>query len=285
MKCGVVILNYNNYELTTKLVEQCIKITRFDEIVLVDNNSNDNFDENIKEWNSSRVKYIKNSENGGYAKGNNIGLKYLKDNDFKIAFISNPDVWFEEETIENIYNFLINNQNYGVCACQRYLHKDQKTRQFWWVPTFKDTLKDSFYFMRRYSYRKSQERSYEITNKYQNNDVIDVEVVGGAFLGCNLDIIEKADYLDERTFLWYEENILSFKLKTNNYKVGYLPNVVYHHNHVKKSHGNNKISYYLASKKVYCYNYLKIGFFKKVLLSVSDFIGNIEEHIICMVFK
>lgn len=285
MNNGIVILNYNSYALTKKLVDHCLKMKSIDKIVIVDNASQDDFTEDVQKWNSEKIHYIKSEYNGGYAKGNNIGLKWLKKNNCKIAFIANPDVWFEEDTIQNIQKVLVNNNEYAVCSCRRFMHESGKTGQFWWVPTFYEALIESLHFGRRRLYKKFQRRSYEESEKMQNNDAIEVEVVGGAFFGCNLDIMEKIGYLEEKTFLWYEENILGYKLKSNGYKEAFINNVFYNHNHANRKHGNKKIKIFLSSKKIFCYNYLKINLFQKILLGIFDFIGTIEEYLICLIFN
>lgn len=281
---GIVILNYNSYNLTCELVKKCLTINVIDKIVLVDNNSKDNFDNFVIEQNNDKIKYIKNNNNTGYAAGNNIGLRYLYELGYEYAFIANPDVEFNKETIENISDFLANNKGYGVVSSVRTQNGQKNTGQFWTIPTYMEALLESVFIGRKFQNKYNQKKSNSICND-TNKDYIDVEVVGGAFFGCNLSIMNEIDYLDEGTFLWYEENILGFKLRQNGYKEAILMNCSYEHNHKKKGHGNLMHKTFINSKKFYCYNYLKIGFFKKVVLSIFDFIGIIENKIICFLYK
>ena len=280
MKCGIVILNYNNFELTCNLVKQCSKINEIDKIVLIDNNSNDNFFEFSKSY--SKVEYIKNINNTGYASGNNIGLKRLYDEGYDIAFIANPDVWFESNTISSILKFFQDNKNeYAIVSSKRIRNGVMDTRQYWKIPTFKISLFESLYIFRKFYTKKTTKKTVTMVLNNKTN-FIDVEVVGGAFFGMNLKIINEIEYLDEKTFLWYEENILSYKLKQNGYKVAVLTNCIYEHNHIKKEKGNKKFKIFLNSKRYFCEEYLKINFFQKLLLNVFDSIGNLEEKIFCM---
>ena len=284
MKVGIIVLNYNSYNLSKEIVKKSIEMDIINKIVLIDNNSEDDFDQFVNELNNNKVLYIKNNENGGYAKGNNIGLKYLYDNNYDIGFIVNPDVDFREDTIEKISYFLHKNKEYAICGCKRTLWEDGKTRQYWYIPSFKDTLCESLHFLRRKNTKKIEEESLNAV-KNKENYYIDVEVVPGAFFGINLSIIQKLEYLDENTFLWYEENILATKVKDNNYKEAILLDCSYKHNHIKKGHGNKNIQYYLKSKKYYCEKCLKINFVQKIILNIVDFIGNIEEKIIISISK
>ena len=101
MKVGIVILNYNSYDFTCNLVRKCLTIKKIDKIVIVDNYSNDNFEDFCQTVEQDKIKYFKNISNSGYAIGNNIGLKYLVEEGYDIGFIANPDTMFETNTIEN----------------------------------------------------------------------------------------------------------------------------------------------------------------------------------------
>ncbi|MCH4013378.1 MAG: glycosyltransferase [Solobacterium sp.] len=279
---GIVILNYNSYLLTCNLVKKLVDFNKVGKIVIVDNNSNDDFSEFIKSMNCKKLIYIKSKKNSGYAAGNNIGLRYLYNHGYEYAFIANPDVEFAENTTDQIYNFLLKNDNYAVASCKRTIGKNGRTGQFWNLPNYWDCLIESVYSGRKW-----------LDSKYKNNfDIVwsdttslyyDVEVVGGAFFGCNLNAINEIGYLNEHTFLWYEENILAFNLKKNGYKESLLLKCSYEHNHIRKRHGNNKHGIYLHSKRVYCYECLRINIAKKMLLSIFDFIGYFESKLIYII--
>ncbi len=285
-KVGIVILNYNTYDLTCKLVKSSMGMRVFDYIVLVDNCSDDNFEEFLKDF-PNDVIYIKTSENGGYAKGNNVGIRILEKKGCSIGFIANPDVIFDKDCIEKISTFLKENKDYAVASCSRNQENGKITGQYWWIPDYKYTVLEALYFGRRYLDKKcihlTNKETDSCSGEQQNFKC--VEVVGGAFFGFNVKLLGKVGYLDENTFLWYEENILAYKLREAGYKVGYLKNCHYVHNHVKKGHGNKNMDIFLASKRYYCYEYLKINKFQKSILAIADAIGLIEEKIICKMFK
>lgn len=282
MKCGIVILNYNSFELSTKLVDKCYKMKSVDKIILIDNNSSDDFTSFLGKY-SSKVEYIKNNINNGYAAGNNLGLKKLYNEGYDIGFIANPDVCFSENVIINILNFFEKNRGkYGAVSCKRTLHDDYNTRQYWMIPTYSSALFESLYFYRKFNTKKLIRNTVKEVEQH-NNSFFNVEVVGGAFFGMDLEIMNRIGFLDEGTFLWYEENILAYKLKNNGYNIGLLTNCVYQHNHIKKGHGNKKFTVFLKSKKYFCKKYLKINTIQTILLDIFDFVGNIEEKIICLI--
>lgn len=284
MKCGIVILNYNSYELSCNLVKKVLSFDLIDKVVLIDNNSKDDFQSFISEIGNYKLEYIKEKNNNGYAAGNNRGLKYLKRWGCEYAFIANPDVDIEYTTIKNILNFLKKHKNYGIASCVRTQNGSKNTGQFWTIPTFREALLESIFWGRKYQNIYNKKNSNLICEKSKNN-YIDVEVVGGAFFGCNLKILEEIGYLDESTFLWYEENILGFKLREKNYKEALLKTCSYEHNHKKNGHGNLMFKVFIESKRQYCKKYLKIGIIKSIILYIFDFIGTVENKIICFLYK
>ena len=78
MKTAIVILNYNDYETTSCMLNQIKDYKSLDLIVIVDNKSKDNSYNKLKKYENNKVKIIQTKENKGYANGNNYGLKYLE---------------------------------------------------------------------------------------------------------------------------------------------------------------------------------------------------------------
>ena len=282
--CGIVILNYNSYDMTCNLVKKIIDFHNIIKIVIIDNNSNDDFTTFVNEVNNNKITYIKNNDNTGYAAGNNLGLRYLYSHGIKYGFVANPDVIFDEKTIDDIYDFMKNNSQYGVVSCKRTMHENGPTGQFWELLSFNDCLKETFYIGRKKLHNKAIKKFKSIWDD-KESVYKDVEVVGGAFFGCNLEIMNKVDYMDERTFLWYEENILAMKLKNNDYKEGFLYTCSYIHNHSKKNYGNKNHKIYVNSRRIYCKYYLNKNNFSLLILDFLNIFGLLEAKILYIIGK
>lgn len=282
MKTGIVILNYNSYELTCNLATKCMKNSSIDKVVIVDNNSNDNFDDFVR--NKKKVHYIKNENNSGYAAGNNLGLKYLFNNDYKIGIIANPDVDFDGRTIANIVNkFQETNFKYPIISCSRYLNGSRATGQFWWIPTYFSSLVESTYLGRKFLDKRCVRKTNNIIEN-ETSDCLEVEVVGGAFFACDLAFMNEINYLDEGTFLWYEENILAYKVRAKNKKELLLLNSSYEHNHKKTTKKNYKLKIFMNSKHYYMKEILKINFFQLMALKVFELIGLFEQFVVNIIY-
>lgn len=101
-KIGVVVLNYKNYNETIVCVKSIISQERvFPIIAIVDNGSNneslkalhEEFDDN------ERISILDNHRNLGYARGNNIGISFLRKRGIDFIIICNSDVVFSTNRI------------------------------------------------------------------------------------------------------------------------------------------------------------------------------------------
>ena len=98
---GIVILNYNDSKTTSEMLDKIKSFKTLNHIVVVDNNSSDDSLKVLEKYKSEKIDIVANKENKGYAYGNNVGIRYLRDT-YKCdyVFISNPDIIVSEETIK-----------------------------------------------------------------------------------------------------------------------------------------------------------------------------------------
>lgn len=102
-----VILNYKAYEEALACAESVLATQTWEDmkIVIVDNGSQNGSVEQLREHfdDEPRVHVIAADENLGFAKGNNLGIRYAReqfDSDFIVA--ANSDILFEEEICERL---------------------------------------------------------------------------------------------------------------------------------------------------------------------------------------
>jgi GT2 family glycosyltransferase len=96
-KIGIVLLNYNGYVDTINCLESIYQQKGINaSVCIVDNASLNSSVKKIKQFLENapapfEVKMIVNSENLGFAKGNNIGIKYLRQKGCDYVFVLNND--------------------------------------------------------------------------------------------------------------------------------------------------------------------------------------------------
>lgn len=268
MKNCFVILNYNDYETTIKLVNNIRNYDIIDEIVIVDNNSTDSSFEYLKLLISEKITVLKNSCNKGYSSGNNIGCKYLIEKYEKCnIFISNPDIIIKDE--QSLIN-LLDTFKLDVGIVSPLILENNKYNRGWKLPTpFIDSLMNIPII-----HNKVKENNLFYSKEHYNKDIVDVEVVSGCFFLIRSDVLKKVDFFDENVFLYYEENILGKKLKDLNIKSVVNTKVEVIHNHSVSIDKNvkklNKIKILKKSQMYFEKHYNKANIFERALLYVTS---------------
>lgn len=93
MTTAFVILHYKTIDVTISCLESLLQIAKGSPIVVVDNGSCDGSGEEIKKRFGDDVEMIINSQNLGFARGNNVGFVYVKEHyDVDCVVVMNNDV-------------------------------------------------------------------------------------------------------------------------------------------------------------------------------------------------
>ena len=226
MKTGVVILNYNVADAVITLANRFLLFFDVDNIVIVDNASKESDREKITEYYSnqknSKLKFIQSSVNGGYARGNNIGLRWLVEKcECDICFISNPDIDIKQEDFTKIISAFRHSNTFSVLTCKREYSNGQSIRQHWQLAAYKTLIMECFYIYRCF---EKKNYIYDVDTRYP---VISIEVAPGAFWAIRSETLRKVNYLDEGTFLYYEEMCFGKKINLIGEKEGLVTDASY----------------------------------------------------------
>lgn len=101
-KIGAVVLNYNTSELTLRCCRKLGESLPKENIVLVDNCSNDSEQLGLDRLSENDFVLIRANGNRGYSAGNNLGINRLLSNNVDYILIVNPDVAIERKDIESL---------------------------------------------------------------------------------------------------------------------------------------------------------------------------------------
>lgn len=293
---AIVILNYKNYLMTIECIKKLIEINTKSRIIVVDNNSpNESYQVLVDMFKEYRnIEIIKNNENLGYAKGNNIGIiKAVNDGANYIA-IMNPDIILECScTLESLIK-KINESNLGGITALPITNNEYIFNSVGWkAPNFKELICLNLILLKRI-FNPIQYEKIEIINK--KSAVAEIDVMPGCFFVLTTECFKEINYFDEKTFLYYEENILAAKAKEKGYRFAISLNDFYIHNHLGKDLELNDYKYkakdrkiVLESQRYYAEKYLKLSSGKMFLLNCSQFINRYIElpllHILKRIIK
>lgn len=268
MKNCFVIVNYNDYKTTYNLIQNIKDYSCVEEIVIVDNASTDNSYEELLKLQNKKITILKNNTNKGYGSGINLGSRYLIDKYQKCnIIISNPDIVIENE---NVISKLVKTFSLDVAVVAPIIKEHVGYSKGWKQPTpWMDILSNVVCI-----HKKVKQKYLLYPEEYYHDKIVNVDIVSGCFFLIRSDALKQINFFDENVFLYYEENILSTKLKQNNLKTIINTEVEVFHNHSVTIDKNiNKINKYKILKKSQFYfekNYNHANIFEQFLLWLTS---------------
>lgn len=232
---AVVILNFKAKENTLKCVDSVKKSDYKNlEVIVVDNNSGDGLDEEIKRIKG--IHFIHNEENLGYTGGNNVGIKKALECGAEYIFILNMDTVIHSQAISNLIKG-IEESGAGI-AGPKILFFDQRT--IWYAG---GTLDLANVLGGHRGVDEVDRGQYDIPEETQN-------VTGGAMI-VKKEVFEKIGFFDDKYFLYYEDSDFCFRAKKAGFKLMYIPSaVVYHENAKATGLGSPRQDYYITRNRM-----------------------------------
>ncbi|KAF2510803.1 glycosyltransferase family 2 protein [Flavobacterium zhairuonense] len=115
MKTAVVIVTYNPLKWIEKCLDSLIQSTISVEILIIDNNSTDGFQEILKSK-YPQIMFVQSSSNLGFGAANNIGIRKAYNNDADFVFLLNQDAWVQPDTIEKLISAQQKQPEYGIIS-------------------------------------------------------------------------------------------------------------------------------------------------------------------------
>lgn len=245
MKNGMLIINYNDFNSTIELIENVKEYRILDKIVIIDNHSTDGSLSDLRKLRIPKLIILEMEKNLGYSAAINFGSRYLIEKLGKCnIIISNPDIILNKE--EDIQELLLCLSKSKVGIVGPTILEQGALNRGWKNPSaYMDAWMNLPYIHRwiRNHFIKYPECHYQ-------GKVSQVEVLSGCFFCISSSTLEKINFLDEHIFLYYEENILSKKIKNNNLHCIVHNEVLIIHNHsVTIDRNMKKIKKYRAQKK------------------------------------
>lgn len=219
---AIIIVNWNGLELLKACLRSVYKsrLTTMPEVFVVDNASSDGSSEMV-EREFPQVRLVSNSDNVGFAKGNNQALR-LASSDYMVLL--NPDTLVLEDSFHKMLCFIESHEEVGALGCKlinatgecepggyRYprLFSDLVAMIGWNLPWYR-----KFTDVQR---KRNAERPGH------------VDWVSGACLMVRREVVKKAGLLNESYFLYSEDTDWCFKINKAGWQVFYYPEATVFH--------------------------------------------------------
>ena len=238
----VVILNYGTYDLTINLINELRTELEYENYsIMVVDNCSPNESAEVLEAKSKEMDFIffANKNNAGYAAGNNIGIRYGIEHGFDYSWILNNDVELREKNVlSHMVEIAEKNERVGCVGPMIYSLSGEICAPYVNRPSFRS---QTFGIIMEKKTR--QKYTYESREVYR---------VYGCCMLLKNKAMQAVDCMDERTFLYNEEDILAERMTTKGYVTYYDPEVSVTHKEsssMKRMSKNRKLFQIRESKK------------------------------------
>lgn len=206
-KMAVILVDYNGLDLTIDCIDSIHKTSNYKDIdiIVVDNASK------IDEASILKDKYpniitFRSEDNKGFSGGNNIGIKYALDNDYKYICLLNNDT----EVDKDMFRLLIDNRDNNHVSIPKMYYCDKP---------------NTIWYGGGYINKKTGNAVHYHIDELDNNEIENSECsfATGCCVMFKSETIRKVGLLDESYFMYCEDTEYSIRLNKENIKIVYVP--------------------------------------------------------------
>lgn len=209
---SVIVVSFNSRDLTLRCVETFYgeALAAGWEVIVVDNGSADGTAEAVAaRFPAARV--IRSERNLGYAGAGNLGLRAAQG---RIRLLLNSDVFAPPAALRGLAKTLAQNPDIGaISPGLRTPAGEAQPFAFGDDPTLGYLLRRGWRALRR----KTPLHNWAVDRP------LDVDWVSGACLAVRAEVVGRVGLLDERFFLYFEDNDWCLRIRRAGWRVVYDP--------------------------------------------------------------
>lgn len=228
-----IVLNFNGFENTSSCIKSMMKCRipqGFEfKIVIVDNASRDGSGEKLKKEFPKAVTFL-NDSNLGYSGGNNIGIEYALLQKASYILVINNDTVLTRNAIYEMIVGMRQGKFDAVCPKIYFekgfeYHKDNYRKEdlgkvFWYAGGEMDWKNVIGYHT-----------GVDQVDRGQYDKSTSTDFITGACFLSKGEVFRRVGLFNENYFLYYEDADLSVRIKSLDYKIGFIPgSIIFHKN-------------------------------------------------------
>lgn len=223
---SAVVVNYNAGLLLKKCIESLVRCPVVQKIIIVDNASTDGSLDVVANFKSILI--IKNSDNLGFSRACNLGLKST---DSAFVLFLNPDCNFEIGAVESILEVLVSNSKIGMAGgvlIDSNGYEQPGSRRF--IPTPWRSFVSTLGLHNFASNWHDLLDDFNHHNKPLPSHPIEVEALSGACMLVKRVAINEVGIWDEGYFLHGEDLDWCMRFRQAGWKLMFVPHArIIHH--------------------------------------------------------
>lgn len=217
-KIGLVTITYNSADVIRGFLDSVLKQSfKNFEIFLIDNDSQDDTEKVVFQYEDDRINFIKNSENVGVAKANNQGIKRAFQSNCSQVLIINNDIEFEDKLLEKMLS--IQKQKKCSLVAPKMMYFDNPDH-IWYAGSF--FLKRKGYLPIHIGIQQKDEGQYD--------GVYPVEYAPTCCLLVRKKVFEDVGMMDEKYFVYFDDTDFLYRVfKDGRHKLYFFSDVKFYH--------------------------------------------------------
>lgn len=249
---SIVIYNTSHTDLDL-LLKSFEKVKADVQIYIVDNSPTNALSFYFEK--KLNIVYIHNPTNPGFGASHNIAIQKSVENNVDFHFIINPDIYFSEDVITPMIEFMSNNPKVGMMMPQ-ILNEDGT------VQNLPKLLPSPFgILMRKFKKPRFIYNSFIEKYELQNippNQIYEAPILSGCFTLLKLEAIKKIGGYDDHFFMYFEDWDLSRRMNQK-FKTIYFPKVSVYHGYESGANKNKRLFKIFIQSAIHYFN--KWGWF------------------------
>lgn len=251
-KVFITAISFNDNSETIGFLKSLEKVDKKNMelfVVIVDNDSEEKF--KIKDkFKNFKLEIIRSEENLGFSGGQNLGIKYALENEADFLVILNNDTILDPDSLVPLIDSLKN--KVGVVSPKIYFEKGYEFHKERYQKS--DLGKVIWYAGGAMDYESliGKHKGVDEVDMGQYNEELSVDFATGCCMAIRREVFEKIGILDEKYFLYYEDNDFSQRAKTAGFSILFQPKSRIWHKNAKSTGGSGSSlqDYYITRNRL-----------------------------------
>lgn len=217
---SIIIVSYRGRKRLTVCLEALDKFKgeRLNtEVIIVDNRSDDNAIEGIREL-FPKFRFILNKLNGGFANGCNLGASNANG---ELLLFLNPDTVALESEVEKLVQIAKQNSEYTILSCRQINEKGKECITSGPFPSLNNLT----------GFARAISRTLGPNDRSPTPDISFPDWISGSVVMIRKQIFNELNGFDEDFWMYYEDVDICRRVHNYGGKVAFCKNIFIEHNH------------------------------------------------------
>ena len=262
---SIITINYKQAIVTNQLLASLQKLTWPElDVIVVDNNSGQESTDKI-DTGYSNTSLIINSENLGFAGGNNVGIKASSG---EYILLLNNDTEVIPGLIEPMIELLEKDSRIGAVSPKiKFYHHPDLIQYAGFTPMHPLTLR-----MRAHGYKEQDQG--------QHDQGGETSFAHGCAMMIPRRVVSQVGMMPEEYFLYYEEHDWSTAIRRQGYKIYYEPRSLVYHKESVSVQGESLLKTYFLNRNRILYMRRNHPYFQRVVATLFLLLISIPKNMI-----